>query len=37
MDSWADEDGSIGKAYGYQMSVKHRYKEGDMGQVDRLI
>ena len=36
-DSWADEDGSIGKAYGYQMSVKHRYKEGDMDQVDRLI
>jgi thymidylate synthase len=36
-DSWADEDGSIGKAYGYQMSVKHRYKEGDMDQVDRVI
>ena len=29
-DSWADEDGSIGKAYGYQMSVKHRYAEGMM-------
>lgn len=36
-DSWADEDGSIGKAYGYQMSVKHKYKEGMMDQVDRLI
>ena len=36
-DSWADEDGSIGKAYGYQMSVKHKYKEGEMDQVDRVI
>ncbi|RHP93535.1 MULTISPECIES: thymidylate synthase [unclassified Clostridium] len=36
-DSWADEDGSIGKAYGYQMRVKHQYKEGMMDQVDRLI
>lgn len=36
-DSWADEDGSIGKAYGYQMAVKHQYKEGDMDQVDRVI
>ncbi len=36
-DSWADEGGSIGKAYGYQMSVKHKYKEGEMDQVDRLI
>lgn len=36
-DSWADEDGSIGKAYGYQMGVKHQYKEGIMDQVDRLI
>ena len=36
-DSWADETGSIGKAYGYQMSVKHHYKEGDMDQVDRVI
>ena len=36
-DSWADEDGSIGKAYGYQMGVKHQYKEGVMDQVDRLI
>ena len=36
-DSWADEDGSIGKAYGYQMGVKHQYKEGMFDQVDRLI
>ncbi|MDY4126172.1 MAG: thymidylate synthase [Lachnospiraceae bacterium] len=36
-DEWADEDGSIGKAYGYQMGVKHKYKEGMMDQVDRVI
>lgn len=36
-DSWADEDGSIGKAYGYQMGLKHQYKEGAMDQVDRVI
>ncbi len=36
-DEWADGDGSIGKAYGYQMGVKHRYKEGWMDQVDRVI
>ncbi len=36
-DEWADETGSIGKAYGYQMSVKHQYKEGMMDQVDRVI
>src|SRR5690554_1351207 len=36
-DSWADEDGSIGKAYGYQLGVKHIYKEGEMDQVDRVI
>ena len=36
-DSWADEDGSIGKAYGYQMSKKHIYAEGEMDQVDRVI
>lgn len=29
-DAWADENGSIGKAYGYQLGVKHRYKEGMM-------
>ncbi|MGF7142939.1 thymidylate synthase [Anaerotaenia torta] len=36
-DAWADENGSIGKAYGYQLGVKHRYKEGEMDQVDRVI
>lgn len=36
-DSWADESGSIGKAYGYQLGVKHQYKEGLMDQVDRVI
>ncbi len=36
-DSWADEEGSIGKAYGYQMGVKHAYKEGMFDQVDRVI
>lgn len=36
-DEWADETGSIGKAYGYQMAVKHFYKEGMMDQVDRVI
>ena len=33
----ADETGSIGKAYGYQLGVKHHYPEGDMDQVDRVI
>jgi len=36
-DSWADEEGSIGKAYGYQLGVKHLYKEGSFDQVDRVI
>lgn len=36
-DSWADESGSIGKAYGYQLSLKHKYKEGEFDQVDRVI
>ncbi|MCL2864831.1 MAG: thymidylate synthase [Lachnospiraceae bacterium] len=36
-NSWADASGSIGKAYGYQMGVKHSYKEGRMDQVDRVI
>lgn len=36
-DSWADKEGSIGKAYGYQLGVKHKYKEGLMDQVDRVI
>ncbi|HIY21140.1 MAG TPA: thymidylate synthase [Candidatus Flavonifractor merdigallinarum] len=36
-DSWADEQGSIGKAYGYQLGVKHRYPEGEFDQVDRVL
>ncbi len=36
-DAWADENGSIGKAYGYQLGVKHHYPEGDMDQVDKVI
>jgi thymidylate synthase len=36
-DSWADESGSIGKAYGYQLSIKHKYKEGEFDQVDRVL
>ena len=36
-DSWADENGSIGKAYGYQLGVRHHYKEGDFDQVDRVL
>ena len=36
-DSWAREDGTIGKAYGYQLGVKHHYPEGDMDQVDKVL
>jgi len=36
-DAWADETGSIGKAYGYQLGVKHIYPEGEMDQVDRVL
>lgn len=36
-DSWADDEGSIGKAYGYQLGVKHQYNEGLMDQVDRVL
>ncbi len=36
-DQWADENGSIGKAYGYQLGVKHVYKEGEFDQVDRVL
>ena len=36
-DSWADEIGSIGKAYGYQLGIKHQYKEGMFDQVDRVL
>jgi len=36
-DSWTDENGTIGKAYGYQLGVKHHYKEGEFDQVDRVL
>ncbi|MBR5429404.1 MAG: thymidylate synthase [Firmicutes bacterium] len=36
-DAWADENGSIGKAYGYQLGLKHRFPEGEMDQVDMLL
>ena len=36
-DAWADETGSIGKAYGYQLGIKHKYKEGEFDQVDRVL
>lgn len=36
-DSWADESGSIGKAYGYQLGKKYRFKQGEMDQVDNVL
>jgi len=36
-DAWADNDGSIGKAYGYQFGVKHKYREGEFDQVDKVL
>ena len=36
-DEWAGEDGTIGKAYGYQLGIKHEYKEGQFDQVDRVL
>lgn len=36
-DEWADENGSIGKAYGYQMQVKYKFAQGEMDQVDNVI
>lgn len=36
-DSWADDQGSIGKAYGYQLGIKHKYPEGEFDQVDRVL
>ena len=36
-DAWADEKGTIGKAYGYQLGVKHKYPEGEFDQVDRAL
>lgn len=36
-DEWADEDGSIGKAYGYQLGKKYTFKQGEMDQVDNVL
>jgi len=36
-DQWTDENGSIGKAYGFQFQTKHKYKEGYFDQVDRVL
>ena len=36
-DAWADESGTIGKAYGYQLGIKHKYPEGEFDQVDRVL
>lgn len=36
-DQWADKDGSIGKAYGYQMSKKYKFTQGEMDQVDNVL
>lgn len=36
-DSWADDEGSIGKGYGYQMGVKYRFAQGEMDQVDNVL
>ena len=36
-DSWSNEDGSIGKAYGYQLGIMHKYPEGEFDQVDRVL
>lgn len=36
-DSWADEEGTIGKAYGYQMGIKYKFPQGEMDQVDNVI
>ncbi|WP_300410864.1 thymidylate synthase [Lagierella sp.] len=36
-NSWTDEEGTIGKAYGYQLGIKHKYREGEFDQVDRVL
>ncbi len=36
-DQWADESGSIGKAYGYQLGVKYKFPHGEMDQVDNVL
>lgn len=36
-DSWADENGTIGKAYGYQLGIKYKFYQGEMDQVDNVL
>lgn len=36
-DQWADENGSIGKAYGYQLGIPYKFKQGEMDQVDNVL
>lgn len=36
-DQWAQPDGTIGKAYGYQLGLKSAYPEGEFDQVDRVL
>ncbi len=36
-NAWADEEGTIGKAYGYQLQIKHQYPDGEFDQVDRVL
>lgn len=36
-DQWADENGSIGKAYGYQLARKYKFSQGEMDQVDNVL
>lgn len=36
-DAWADSEGSIGKAYGYQLGIRNKYREGEFDQVDRIL
>ena len=36
-DEWGGRDGTIGKAYGYQMAVKYRFPQGEMDQVDNVL
>ena len=36
-DEWADESGSIGTAYGYQVGKVSHYADGDFDQMDRVL
>lgn len=35
--AWTGEDGTIGKAYGYQLAQKYKFKHGEMDQVDNVL